>query len=109
MAFTEGSNNGVLNSTTAVTLVAGPASGQRIVKSITVQQKDTAAVTLTLLYNDNGTPRQIGKWLLDANDTLLYNDVLVLDAATRSVQAVLAAAVATNQPEFVAHYGDATT
>jgi len=109
MAFVEGSNDGVLNSTTAVTIVAAPAaSTRRIVRSIVVQNKDTASVTLTLLYDNNATQRQICKVALAANDTLSVDDVFVLDATTKTIKAKLAGAVAANQPEFVATYGDAS-
>jgi len=109
MGFTEGANDGTFNSTTDVTIVSAPgASTRRVIKSITVQNKDTAAVTVILLYDNNGTQRQIGKWTLDPDDTLIYNDVLVLDATTKTIKGKLTGAVAANQPEFTATYGDAS-
>lgn len=69
-AFTEGSSDGALNSTTPVTLVAAPAAAtRRIVKSITIANIDTAPVTLTISYNDNSTLRTVAKVTLAVGDT----------------------------------------
>ena len=68
--FTEGSTDGALNGSTPVTLVAAPgASTRRVVKSLTIQNRDTAAVTITLQYNNNTTLRQVMKVTLAINDT----------------------------------------
>jgi hypothetical protein len=69
-AFTEGATDGALNGTSAVTLVAAPASStRRVIKTITIENKDTAAVTLTISYNNNGTLRTIAKVTLNIGDT----------------------------------------
>ena len=69
-AFTEGANDGALNGTSAVTLVAAPsAATRRVIKSITIENKDTAAVTLTISYNNNSTLRTIAKVTLAVGDT----------------------------------------
>jgi hypothetical protein len=68
--FTEGANDGALNGTSPVTLVAAPAAAtRRIVKSITIENKDTADVTVTVSYNNNGTLRTIAKVTLAVGDT----------------------------------------
>lgn len=68
--FTEGATDGALNGTTSVTLVAAPAaSTRRTIKAITVENKDTAAVTLTVSYNNGGTLRTIAKVTLNVGDT----------------------------------------
>jgi len=68
--FTEGANDGALNGTSSVTLVAAPAaSTRRTVKSITIENKDTAAVTLTVSYNNNSTLRTLYKVTLNVGDT----------------------------------------
>jgi hypothetical protein len=68
--FTEGANDGALNGTSEVTLVAAPAaSTRRTIKSITVENKDTAAVTVTISYNNNGTLRTLYKVTLNVGDT----------------------------------------
>lgn len=68
--FTEGANDGALNGTNQVTLVAAPASStRRTIKSITIENKDTAAVTITVSYNNNGTLRTLYKVTLNVGDT----------------------------------------
>lgn len=68
--FTEGANDGALNGTNSVTLVAAPAaSTRRTIKSITIENKDTAAVTLTISYNNNSTLRTLYKVTLNVGDT----------------------------------------
>ena len=69
-AFTEGSTDGALNGTSSVTLVAAPASAtRRVVKNITIYNKDTAAVTITVSFNANSTLRNIAKVTLAVGDT----------------------------------------
>ena len=69
-AFTEGASDGALNGTSSVTLVAAPGSStRRVIKNITIENKDTAAVTLTISYNNNGTLRTIAKVTLNVGDT----------------------------------------
>lgn len=66
----EGANDGALNGTSSVTLVAAPgASTRRQIKTITIENKDTAAVTLTVSYNNNSTLRTIAKVTLQVGDT----------------------------------------
>lgn len=61
-SYTPGSSNTQSNNTTAVTAVAAPASStQRQVKLLTVTNADTAAATVTVRYNDNGTTRTLFK------------------------------------------------
>lgn len=69
-AFTEGSTDGALNGTNSVTLVAAPAAAtRRVVKNITIYNKDTAAVTITVSFNNNSTLRNIAKVTLAVGDT----------------------------------------
>ena len=68
--FTEGSTDGILNGVTAVTLVGSPAaSARRIIKSIAIQNRDTAPVTITLNYINGAASRNIVKVTLAVNDT----------------------------------------
>ena len=68
--FTEGSSDGALNGISSVTLVAAPASStRRLIKTIYISNIDTAAVTVTISYNDNSTLRQIAKVTLQVGDT----------------------------------------
>ena len=68
--FVEGSSDGALNGTSQVTLVSAPAaSTRRLIKSIFIENKDTASVTLTITLNNNGTLRNIAKVTLSVGDT----------------------------------------
>jgi hypothetical protein len=73
--YAPGSNNAVTNGVTAVDIVAAPAvSTQRQVKLLSVQNEDTAEITLSVIYNDNGTQRTMWKGLMSVGDNLLYTD-----------------------------------
>ena len=68
--FTEGASDGVLTGVTDATVVSAPASGyRRIIKGIFIENKDTAAVTITVKYDNNATQRTIAKVTLNVGDT----------------------------------------
>ncbi len=68
-------NDGTTNSTTAVTMLAAPASGHtRQVKQISIHNSDTVAATVTIQLNNNGTVRTIFKAVLDVGDQISYTD-----------------------------------
>jgi hypothetical protein len=86
-AFTEGSTDGALNGTSQVTLVAAPAaSTRRLVKTINIQNKDTAAVTLTITYNNNSTLRNIAKVTLQVGDTYTTDGTTDTNGNLKTVQ-----------------------
>ena len=69
-ALDELSSNGVLNSTTDVELVAAPAaSTKRVVKEISIYNKDTASVTLTVKFVDGANERIIWSGVVGAGIT----------------------------------------
>lgn len=69
-SFTEGANDGILNGTTAVTVVSAPAaSTRRIINTITVENNDTAVVTITVGYLNTASTRVIVKVTLQVGDT----------------------------------------
>jgi hypothetical protein len=111
MAFVEGSNDGTLNSVTQVTLVAAPAAAtRRIVRYLSVQNRNNASVVLTVRFVNGANVRQLWSGTLLDGDTWEFGEdgqVIVLDATTKSVAAVLAGAP-TTQPDFTAHYADVT-
>jgi len=81
-AFTEAANDGALNGTTAVTLVAAPSSGvRRVVKEIIIYNRNTSSVTLTVRYvNDtntrvlwSGTLQPAETWTLSRHVLSPYN------------------------------------
>lgn len=72
--FTETGYDGQLNGTTDVTLVAAPASGyKRVVKSITIYNKDTVSAIVYIKYDNNGTQRILEKITLAAGEAW-HND-----------------------------------
>ena len=69
-SFTEGASDGVLSGTTPVTVISAPASStRRIVNTITVENNDTAAVTITVGYVNGANTRVIAKVTLQVGDT----------------------------------------
>jgi len=68
--FTEGASDGTLNGTSTVTMVASPAaSTRRVIKSIYIQNTDTAQVTVTVGYYNGTNTRVIAKVILNVGDT----------------------------------------
>jgi hypothetical protein len=68
--FVEGSSDGALNGTSQVTLVSAPgASTRRLIKTIYIENKDTATVTITVTLNNSSTLRNIAKVTLNVGDT----------------------------------------
>ncbi len=68
-ALTEGSTNGASNSTSDVTMVAAPGvSTRRIIKALNIQNKANAAITATIMFDDNGTQRVLTIVTLDVGD-----------------------------------------
>lgn len=107
MAFTPGSNEVALNGTTEVTLVAAPASStQRLVKSVTIQQRDTAAVTVTVSRKKASTLYQIWKGTLQPGDTWIDSTTRVLDATNESIVAVMSGAPTTTNPDTSSDWAD---
>jgi len=81
-----GENDGTSNNTTPVSLAAAPGSGvQRIIKFISITNKDTVAATVTISYNNNSTLRTLFKAAsLSVGDQLIYTDTYgfsILDSA----------------------------
>lgn len=73
-SFTEGASDGVLSGTTPVTVVSAPASStRRIVNTITVENNDTASVTLTIGYVNGANTRVLAKVTLQVGDTWTTN------------------------------------
>ena len=69
-SFVEAASDGALSGSTDVVVVAALAAGfRRIIKKIFIENKDTAAVTITVKYDNNGTQRTIAKVTLQVGDT----------------------------------------
>jgi hypothetical protein len=70
-----GEQDGVSNNSTAVNVVsATAASTQRLIKNIIIQNADTASATVTVIYNNNSTLRNIFIATLNSGDQLIYED-----------------------------------
>ena len=68
--FTEGASDGALNGTTSVIVVDSPATGaRRAIKSISIENCDTAPVTVSVQYKNGATTRTIAKTTLSVGDT----------------------------------------
>jgi len=75
--FVEGSSDGQLNGTTQVTMVAAPAaSTRRLIKSIFIENNDTAPVTIIVTLNNSGTLRNIQKVTLAVGDNWSTDGVI---------------------------------
>jgi hypothetical protein len=86
--FTQGANDGALNGASDVTLVSAPsASTQRVVKGITIENKDTAAVTVTISYNNNATLRTIAVVTLAVGDTWTTDGAFDTNGSLKTVAA----------------------
>ena len=68
--FTEGATDGALNGTTSVIVVDSPATGaRRAIKSISIENCDTAPVTISVQYKNGATTRTIARTTLSVGDT----------------------------------------
>lgn len=108
MASTAGGSEGVTTGVTDATLVGSPAaSTQRIIRSLSVYNADTVAATVTIKHDKAATERIVAKVTLQADETFFLSDhLIVLDATDEKLEIVLAAAVTTNELQFVASYLD---
>lgn len=107
MAFTPGNTNGAMNGTTPVDVAPVPgAATQREVRNVSFYNRDTAAVEITLKYDDNGTARFLQKETVQPGKTWLYSVLQVLDDVNDKLTAVMTAAPATTQPDFVCNWAD---
>lgn len=71
--YVGGTTVGAANNTTAVTLVAAPAASTvRDVDYMSVRNRDTAATTVIIRYDDSGTEYELVRVILAANDVLQY-------------------------------------
>lgn len=81
--FVETSQDGTLNSTTAVTLVSAPATDERrIVREITIYNADTSPVEVTLRLNNSSTYRVIKTFTLSPGSTWSLSEAGTTSGAT---------------------------
>ena len=73
--YTPGENHGATTGATDVTLVAAPgASTQRQVKYVSIYNRDTASVTVTIELDVSATDTILTRAILQPNETLEYTD-----------------------------------
>ncbi len=110
MAFTPGNKNGTTSGGTPVDIVLAPAaSTQRMVRTIVINNKDSAAVTLTVKLVEASTGYTIFKGSLDPDQSWIWgsgDEVIVLDDTDKKLTAVLGGAVTATEPDFTSHYAD---
>lgn len=111
MAFTESSTDGVINGTVETVLIAAPASStRRLIRTITIRNNDASDIVVSIKLKNSSNTRIIWRGTLEPGDTWQFGeagDILVLDATTKSVVAVLDTNPTTN-PDFTASFGDAS-
>lgn len=75
---------GTTNGTTAVTIVPAPSGVglTRRLKSFELYNADTGSITVSLVYNDNGTSRKIFTATLATLENLTYEDGVGFQAFT---------------------------
>ena len=74
--FIEAPNDGTLNGTTPVTIVASPAaSTRRVIKDIVIFNRDTAAVTITINFVNGASTRKIWQGTLQTNESMTIDAV----------------------------------
>jgi hypothetical protein len=72
--FAPGHQDAQSNNTTSVTILSAPASSTyRLVRSISVYQKDTADVLVTVKFDNGGTDRELVTCILSPGDTLTWS------------------------------------
>ena len=73
-ALTPYSNDGALSGVTPVTLAAAPGSGvRREMRSLIINNRDTAAVNLLIRLNNNSTIRKVGRFTLPVDSSLTFS------------------------------------
>ena len=98
-------NNGDMNSTTAVTLLAAPAAGatQRVIpkSGASVYNADTVDIDVIFQKNKGGTVKVIAKVVgVVPGGVALLPKPVVLDATNESLEGKLGAVITTTQPTF---------
>lgn len=110
MAFTEVGAEGSLNGATAVDIIPVPAASHRLdVTSVRFYNKDTAAVTITIVKDKAGTDHEIAKETLEPGESwqpITAEAIEVLDATDEKIQAFMSGAAATTNPTYTGAYAD---
>lgn len=110
MTVTEKSEDGTSSNTAIVTVVTAPgASARRSIKNINIYNADSANASVSLKFVDTASAnRSLMVTTLSPGDTLIYDNILILDNVNKSVTLSLAANVTTAQLMFVSNYIEMT-
>lgn len=100
MAFNEDSVGGSFNSTNNVTIVAGDASGTKLVKCVVIHNMDSTSHTVIIEFVISSVAYRMFNVTLAPGDTLVQDFILALPSASYTLRARLGEA-ATTQPTFV--------
>lgn len=88
--FTEFANDGVLNNALDVIAVTAPANGtRRIIRQITIHNRDTQTNTITIKYDNNGTQRVITRATLNPGDTWTMDGTYDLNGHYKQIGSAL--------------------
>jgi len=106
-AFTEAPNDGTLNGTTPVTIVASPGSStRRVVKDIVIFNRDTAAVTIDINFVNGVDSRRIWHGTLQANESMTIDGVYDSNGLLKSASSgVISTALGGTGQDFSADSG----
>jgi len=92
--FTEGASDGALNGTTSVIVVDSPATGaRRAIKSISIENCDTAPVIVSVQYKNGATTRTIAKTTLSVGDTWTLEGVYDTNGNFKTITTTTVAAL----------------
>jgi len=105
MSFTETMTQGNTNDTTVVNMLAGPASGRHVVRSIRIANLDTVSCTVTIDAYISSVSYRIQKAVIPPDSTLTIEDCFVLTAVADKIRVVLGVAKTTTQPQYIVTYG----
>lgn len=109
MPFLEYGNEGVLNGTTDVDVVATPAaSTRRLVRNVSFANRDSVAQTVVLYKAKGATQYELGRKTLATSEWWTFDKLVVLDATDEKLQAKMLAGHTTTAPCFDAAYADAS-
>jgi hypothetical protein len=93
--FTEGATDGALSGTTTVIVVDSPAAGaRRAIKSIAIENCDTAPVTMSVQYKNGATTRTIAQTTLSVGDTWTLEGVYDTNGNFKTVTTTTVASLA---------------
>lgn len=101
-------DTGTTNGTSDVTIIPAPDAGaKKRVKLITVDNVDSATVTVRIFYVDGANSRRMISETLTSGSNLEYpksTTPFILDATNSSVKLNLAGSVSATEPDWTAHW-----